>query len=104
MITEHHIVEKGPPTPKIPQTPKATRSKITDQAKGREIKRNPPKQDPPLEPRVVIAPVDQAQNQDPPQDTNSPPHIPNLPPPPNLPAHLQNLLNQPPNPPLNPGQ
>ena len=107
MIPEHHMVEKGPPAPKIPSTPKATRSKITEQAKGREIQRNPPKQnpqkqDPLLEPQVVIAPVDQAQNQDPPQDTNSPTHIPNPPPPPNLPAHLQNLPNQPPNPQLNP--
>ena len=27
------MAEKGPPAPKIPPTPKATRSKITDQAK-----------------------------------------------------------------------
>ena len=78
-------------------------AKATDQAKGREtFQRNPPKQDPPLEPQVVVVPVDQAQDQDPPnpqnpQDTNPPPHIPNLPPPPNLPAHLQNLPVQPPN-------
>ena len=92
------MAEKGPSTPKKPPTPKATRSKITDQAQGREIWRNPPKQDPPLELQVVITPVDQEQDQDPPQDTKPPLHIPNPPPPPNLPAHLQNLPNQPPNP------
>ena len=99
--------EKGPPAPKIPPTPKATRSKATDQAKGRAIQRNPPKQnpsnqDPPLELQVVVVPADQPQGQDPPNDTNPPPHIPKPPPPPNLPAHLQNLPNQPSNPLPNP--
>ena len=69
------MTERGPPEPRIPATPKATRSKVTDQSKGKEPlrnppkqnppKHNPPKQDPPLEPRVVIAPVDQGQDQDP---------------------------------------
>ena len=73
------MAEKGLPALRIPATPKVTSSKITDQAKvtnqakGREIQRNPPKQnppkqnppkqDPPLEPQVVVVPVDQAQDQ-----------------------------------------
>ena len=74
------------PALKIPPTPKATRSKISGQTKGREFQRNPPKQnppkqnppkqDPPLEPGVVVVPVDHSQGQDPPQDTNPPLHIP----------------------------
>ena len=46
----HHIAEKGLPASKVPPTPKATRSKISDQAKAtdqtkrREIQRTPPKQ------------------------------------------------------------
>ena len=47
------MAEKGLPAPKIPPIPKAAHSKIsdqtkaTDQAKGREFQRNPPKQSPP---------------------------------------------------------
>ena len=41
------MAKRGPPAPRIPATPKATRSKITVQAKGREIQRNLPKQNPP---------------------------------------------------------
>ena len=51
---------------------------------------------------MVVVPVDQSHDQDPPQDTNPPLHIPNLPPLPNLPAHMQNLPTQPPNSPQNP--
>ena len=53
---------------------------------------------------MVVVPADQPQGQDPPQDANPPLYIPNLPPPPNLPAHFQNLSNQLPNPPPNPEQ
>ena len=51
------MVEKALPAPRVPPTPKAVRSKVTEQAKGKEPQRNPPKQnppkqkqDPPLEP------------------------------------------------------
>ena len=117
------MAEKGPSAPKIPLTPKTTRAKATDQAKatglvkGRDPsqknppKENLPKQIPPLEPQVVVVPVDQAQDQAPPNaqnppDTNPPPHIPNPPPPSNLTVHLQNISAHIPNtqpPPLLPG-
>ena len=59
------MAEKGLPAPKIPPTPKATRSKISDQTKPTDLikrrellrkplKQNPPKQDPPLDPQVVV--------------------------------------------------
>ena len=50
------MAERGLPAPKIPPTPKATRAKITDQAKTREpSQKSPPKENPsrqvqPLEP------------------------------------------------------
>ena len=41
------MAEKGPPAPRIPATPKPTRSKKGDQTKGKETSKNPPKQNPP---------------------------------------------------------
>ena len=47
------MAEKGLPAPRIPPTPKTVRPKIseqakaTDQAKGKEFQRNPPKENPP---------------------------------------------------------
>ena len=90
------MAEKGLPAPKLPPMHKTTKTKATDQVMGKDpSEKNPPKQNPPLEPHVVVVPIDHAQNQVPPNpqnppDTNPPPHIPNLPPLPNLPAHIPN--------------
>ena len=75
------MAERGLAAPKILPTPKATRAKITDQTKAKEpSQKNPPKQNPlrqtqPLEPRVVVVPVEQAEDQDPHNPQDPPPHI-----------------------------
>ena len=46
------MVEKGLPAPKLPPTQKTTKTKATDQAKGKDPSlKNLPKQNPPLEPQ-----------------------------------------------------
>ena len=89
------MAEKGPPAPKLPPTHKTTKTKATDQAKVKDpSKKTPPrkdfpKQNPPLEPEVVIVPIDHVQNHAPlnpqnPPDTGPPVQIPDPPP---LPKH-----------------
>ena len=95
------MAEKGSSTPKRPPMHKTIKTKATDQAKVKDPsqktspKKDLQKQNPPLEPEVVIVPIDQAQNQAPsnPQnlpDTGPPAQIPDLPSLPNLPAHIPN--------------
>ena len=62
------MAEKGLPPPKLPPMHKITKTKATDQAKAKDTsqktppKKDLPKQNPPLEPGVVIVLIDQAQN------------------------------------------
>ena len=96
------MAEKGPPAPKLPPTSKTIKTKATDQAKAKDPsqktppKKDLPKQNPPLEPEVVVVSIDQAQNQAPPNPQNPP--VTNLQhkymtlqPLPNLPAHIPKL-------------
>ena len=58
------MAEKGPPAPKLPPMHKTTKTKATDQAKVKDSsqktppKKNLPNQNPPLEPEVVVVPID----------------------------------------------
>ena len=87
------MAEKGPPAP----TPKPGKTKFP-------VAKNPTtRTDIPLEPRIIIRPIDYQQG----QNTQNPPNqaaqlpkqqqnIPNPPPPPPIPAHLQIPPNPPP--------
>ena len=84
------MAEKGPPAP----TPKPVRAKTSAQRKARALpKPSTSKTSIPLEPRVVIQPIDQWEDQDTLYPPNQPNQLPDIPP-----AQLEHILN-PPNPP-----
>ena len=97
------MAEKGPPAP----TPKPGKTKIPV---AKEITT---KTHIPLEPRIIIRPIDQQEGQNalyppnqpaylpdiPAAQHNNPPNPPNLPNPPNPPPNLPIPQNPPPNPP-----
>ena len=87
------MAERGPPAPTLPTMCKPTKTKATEQARVVD----PPQQNPPLEPEVVIVPPNQVldpalpNQQDHPAPV-PPAHIPDPPPPTKIPpAHVPDL-------------
>ena len=62
------MAERGPPAPKPPTTHKPMKTEATEQARIID----PPQQNPPLEPEVVVVPQDQVPDSAPPNPQDPP--------------------------------